>query len=96
MWCALLAPLTIPDAVLEEGLGILSAAVKDARRVRVDARGRLAQAELPRRRRSKAARYPIYRRSVAVMPKVRGRNVKSFSCGVGGPAGLNASTCACA
>jgi len=26
----LLAPLTIPDAVLEEGLGILSAAVKDA------------------------------------------------------------------
>jgi 4-aminobutyrate aminotransferase-like enzyme len=26
----LLAPLTIPDAVLEEGLGILSASVKDA------------------------------------------------------------------
>ena len=26
----LLAPLTIPDAVLEEGLGILSAAVKEA------------------------------------------------------------------
>jgi 4-aminobutyrate aminotransferase-like enzyme len=26
----LLAPLTIPDAILEEGLGILSASVKDA------------------------------------------------------------------
>jgi 4-aminobutyrate aminotransferase-like enzyme len=26
----LLAPLTIPDAILDEGLGLLSAAVKDA------------------------------------------------------------------
>src|ERR1700722_20214919 len=37
-----------------------------------------------------------YRCSVAVTPKVRGRQVKSFSCGVGGPAELNPSACACA
>ena len=35
----LLAPLTIPDAVLEEGLGILSAAVKERRQGRAESDG---------------------------------------------------------
>ena len=43
----LLAPLTIPDAVLEEGLNILAAAIKDAIGRRVGARGGLSRPRPP-------------------------------------------------
>ena len=97
----LLAPLTIPDAVLEEGLNILAAAIKDATRRGVGARGGLTPPDgslsdsdrLPRRG-ERRQRSHLEGRGDAEGARAEGEVVLLRACG--GPAGLKESICTCA